>query len=162
MPRIPKMNWDKIHKEDLIRRQGSEWVREEKPRSTKANRRQTRKSRPVGPVMKGCTCGKRAGFVGEHKMSCPLRAAATKVKSSAVPRSPIIVEHATSASGNLPSRARSMSLSEFASRIKKAGHQDIFRSLLDLELILLKRDSSVSPRQRDETSEAIENFLREL
>jgi hypothetical protein len=159
--RIPKMNWDRVNKENLDRRHGSKLVREEKQTSAKTSGKRRANSRPVGPMMKGCTCGKPVGFVKEHKMDCPMRGASKNSKSPAMPKNALPVKLPINAS-TTRSLKKPMSLSEFASRIKKAGHQDVVRSLFNLELVLLRRDSSVSPRQRDETIEAIQSFLDNL
>jgi hypothetical protein len=62
----------------------------------------------------------------------------------------------------IPALEKPLSLAEFASAFKNAGHQDVVRSLFNLELILLKRDSSASPRQRDEATKAIKTLLDKL
>lgn len=76
-----KMKWDRVRKENLARRHGSEWVVSSvqldrwKQNKRKKKRKQRRKRGHIaGPRMPGCTCGKPVGFSGEHKRGCPLRA----------------------------------------------------------------------------------------
>jgi len=140
----PKMNWDRVHKEDLARKRGSEWVENERMTSRSAARKPRLKPKQQGPVIQGCTCGKRIGFMGEHKRSCPLRtSSATKAALKA-------------------DLGRHISLSELASTLKRANHHELVRHLFGLELELLKKDSTLGPRQRDETVAAIRAFLEEL
>jgi hypothetical protein len=140
----PRMNWDRVHKEDLARKRGSEWAEKEKTNSRAAAVKSRPKPGRQEPVIKGCTCGKRIGFIGEHKRTCPLR---------------------ISRLGNIAVKAGSrkdFSLSEFASTIKRAGHGELVRQLFGLELELLKRDATLSHRQRDETITAVRALLEEL
>ena len=76
-----RMNWERVHKENLAYRHGSQWVSSFEtvgaPPKRKSKKKKTRKKRKnvVLPQdqMTGCSCGKAMGFKGEHKMSCPLR-----------------------------------------------------------------------------------------
>jgi len=83
-----RMDWDRVRKENLSMRKGSEWVDPEPPPATNPgeNRENSKQkstnalSGPIGkaiyvpPSLKGCRCGKRVGFIGAHKKRCPLSA----------------------------------------------------------------------------------------
>jgi len=60
-----KMNWERVRKESLVHRHGSEWACNE-PEEV------ILKGPNPRPLMPGCTCGKWIGFKGPHKRRCKL------------------------------------------------------------------------------------------
>lgn len=81
-----RMDWDRVRKENLSIRKGSEWIDPEplplpgrgEDRDKGKQKTANALSGPIGkaiyvpPPLKGCRCGKRAGFIGAHKKHCAL------------------------------------------------------------------------------------------
>jgi hypothetical protein len=110
----------------------------------KAGKKSGKKPRPVGPIIKGCACGKPVGFAGEHRRNCPLRS---------LKRTTAILN---------TKEQKCLTIAEFACSIRNAGHQQLVKAAFTLELEMLKKDPMVSPRQRDEAVGAIQALLDEL
>jgi hypothetical protein len=79
---MAKMNWDRVKKENQVRRSGSEWISSDdsgftpEPDPLPVSPLPVRKAvfrRSFPARVPGCACNKRLGFVGQHRKKCPLR-----------------------------------------------------------------------------------------
>jgi hypothetical protein len=162
MANNPKMNWERVHKEDLARKHGSEWAGQEQSVSSKAGKKSRTKPRPHGTIINGCTCRKHVGFVGEHQRSCPLRGSAATPKALTTPKVLTSPNAVASPKTTLFELEAPLSIAEFASIVRRVGHDKQLRSFFNRELELLKKYPNVSPRQRDEATTAIHVLLHGL
>ena len=73
---MAKMNWDRVKKENQVRRAGSEWISSDDSGFTPEQDPQPVKKafrRSLPARVPGCACNKQLGFVGQHRKKCPLR-----------------------------------------------------------------------------------------
>jgi len=94
MRRRPKMDWDRVHVEDRVRKQGSAKVTggSFSRKRKKKHRKAKKPKQPLQGVAKSerlldmpkCTCDKLLGYRGEHSVFCSLAAKRKEPKSFAL------------------------------------------------------------------------------
>jgi hypothetical protein len=114
---MAKMNWDRVKKENQVRRSGSEWISSDdsgftpEPDPLPVRKAVFRRSLPAR--LPGCACNKRLGFVGQHRKKCPLRkdrapnAFVQTGDSRAVREHPVCIKKQLSAVGDFLSSLQS-------------------------------------------------------
>jgi hypothetical protein len=68
---MTKLNWERVHKEDLERRRKAKYPRLT-TRGVRLSNLKRNRTKSCGTPMPGCTCGKTVGFTQLHNKSCPL------------------------------------------------------------------------------------------
>ena len=142
-PMSGKMNWDRVRKENLAYQHGSEWVREEvDPESVKSPVKRVVSS---GPVMPGCTCGKRVGFTGQHKSRCNSSRDTARTRSGTneliVHKYPAVIMPTFAAAAPLTPR-------RFASAMNGIARKQAMRNLLAGFWEVLANDMTSSVQQK--------------
>jgi hypothetical protein len=155
-----KMNWDRVRKENLVLRRGSEWVESGKgtdpPRQPKG---QMADPKILGPSMPGCSCGKPKGFLGIHKKRCSLMYADPPNGRMVQPASRIAKAASPTA---ILSHSQDLTISDLAKGLRKAGVSGLWKEFLRLQLRMLGGEKALNQNARREVNTCIEVFLREL
>jgi hypothetical protein len=167
-----KMDWERVHKEDLARSRGSEWVepgsairqtggpnRKKTVRTTKAKKRKGASNQR--PPMPNCTCGKPIGFIGLHKRRCPLSEGASSSSIShrvlATVQTSAVV-HLAEAVGT----TTGVTLSQFVAAIKGIRQHKQVRNLFSGILKMLANDRNSTTQQREIAESVLYAMLKEL
>jgi hypothetical protein len=155
-----KMNWDRVRKENLVFKRGSEWVESGKGTDPPLRPKGQRASPKIlGPSMPGCSCGKPKGFLGIHKQGCSLRYANPSSTRMVRPASRIAKQASPT---NALSQSQGVTISDLASGLRKAGLSGLWKEFLLLQLRILDSNQVLDQNARREVSTFIEAFLREL
>ena len=157
---MTRMDWDRVHKEDLERRQRAKFGRVKKKRrfrvstlKPKRKRKRTSVARTVdpartpfkGPTMPGCTCGKPVGFTGLHKIACPIRG--KKAANTAVVES---------------SSAANFVLADFKSAVETTGHAVLLKRVVTDCAKKLSDVPGLTATQRKKAESAVRALLEQL
>jgi len=128
-----KMNWDRVRKESLVQRHGSE-------RACNEPDDVFLKGPSPRPLMPGCTCGKRVGFKGSHKVHCKLFRGPVSTSTEAGP----------------------FTLRRFAVAMNGIGQEQAMRNLLAGFLEMLANDMTSTDQQKRCALLAVRALLKEL
>lgn len=154
---MTKMDWDRVHREDLGKRRRAKYGPAKKRRlkvSTLKRKRKPPKSKkppvlrqmPTSAIaMPGCTCGKVVGFTGLHKIACPMR------RQNAVN---VLAAHNPSGTNFV--------LSDFSSAVKTTGYAVLLKRLLADCLKVLTEVPTIKAAQREKSESAVRAMLEQL
>jgi len=154
---MTKMDWDRVHREDLGKRRRAKYGPAKKRRlrlsTPKRKRKPPRSKKPPalrqmlssGTAMPGCTCGKPVGFMGLHKTACPMR------RRNAV----------NALAAHNPSRTNFV-LSDFSGAVKASGYAVLLKRLLADCLKVLTEVPTINAAQREKSESAVRAMLEQL
>ena len=154
---MTKMDWDRVHSEDLTRRQLAKYGRKKKGgtklSTLKRKRKRTLSSKASmpgwnlsgGAAMPGCTCGKPVGFTGLHKTACLIRC-----------------HEATVAAALGSPSSTNFVLSDFKSAVKATGYTVLLKRLLADCAKALNELPSITSSQRKKAESSVRAMLEEL